>query len=351
MISVCMIVKNEINLLENCINSVRNKLGDVVNEYVVIDTGSTDGTSELAKKLRCEVYNFEWCEDFSKARNFSLSKAKNNWVFVIDADEFVDDINVDINKLCTNTNENFAFLVNIKSINEEGDVTDSSKLARVFNKKVYKYKNPVHEQLNKIDETAPKYKNIDIVLKHTGYLEEVIKNKNKLKNYKKILVKYLSKNENHSYMRGHLGVIYFNEKQYEKALKELESVVFNEKNLKSSFYSMMVNTYLKSLIALNKYEAGLMLSKVWEYCSNDDEYVYLIGKLYLLTEQYEKAIETLLILANKENKLSIPKKYPYYLLGLIFEKFDELNQALICYEKCGNFNKAKDKILFIKSKI
>lgn len=84
-ISLCMIVKNEQDTLERCLNSVK----DIVDEIIIIDTGSTDKTKEIAKKFTNNIYDFEWCYDFSKARNFSFSKATKEYIMWLDADDVI----------------------------------------------------------------------------------------------------------------------------------------------------------------------------------------------------------------------------------------------------------------------
>jgi O-antigen biosynthesis protein len=78
-----MIVKNEENTLAKCLASVK----PVVHEMIVIDTGSTDRTKDIAKVFGAQVFDFEWGEDFSQARNFSISKASGDWIFIMDGDE------------------------------------------------------------------------------------------------------------------------------------------------------------------------------------------------------------------------------------------------------------------------
>ncbi len=92
-ISLCMIVKNEEDWIEQSIRSVR----DLVSEIIIIDTGCVDKTVEIAKNLGAKIYNFEWCNDFAAARNFSLEKATNDWILVLDADEAID--SADFNKI------------------------------------------------------------------------------------------------------------------------------------------------------------------------------------------------------------------------------------------------------------
>lgn len=84
-ISLCMIVKNEEQTLERCLNSAKN----FVDEIIVVDTGSTDGTVQIAKNFGCKVFYFEWCDNFAAARNFAFSKAKCNYILWLDADDVV----------------------------------------------------------------------------------------------------------------------------------------------------------------------------------------------------------------------------------------------------------------------
>jgi glycosyltransferase involved in cell wall biosynthesis len=82
-ISLCMIVKNEEAVLERCLNSIK----DAVDEIIVVDTGSTDKTKQIAAKFTDKIYDFKWINDFSAARNFSFSKASKDYQFFLDADD------------------------------------------------------------------------------------------------------------------------------------------------------------------------------------------------------------------------------------------------------------------------
>lgn len=84
-ISLCLIVKNEESVLENCLTSIK----DIVDEIIIIDTGSTDNTKLIAEKFKAKIYDFNWCNDFSKARNYSFSKATKDYIFWLDADDIV----------------------------------------------------------------------------------------------------------------------------------------------------------------------------------------------------------------------------------------------------------------------
>ncbi|MDR1736281.1 MAG: glycosyltransferase [Oscillospiraceae bacterium] len=84
-ISLCMIVKDEEKVLARCLDSVK----DAVDEIVIVDTGSTDKTKDIAKKYTDKVYDFDWVNDFSAARNFAFSKAGMDYQMWIDADDIL----------------------------------------------------------------------------------------------------------------------------------------------------------------------------------------------------------------------------------------------------------------------
>jgi len=82
-ISLCMIVKNEEEVLGACLTSVNN----ICDEIIIVDTGSTDQTKEIARKFTNKIYDFKWIDDFSAARNFAFSKATMEYILWLDADD------------------------------------------------------------------------------------------------------------------------------------------------------------------------------------------------------------------------------------------------------------------------
>lgn len=89
-ISVCMIVKNEENVLERCLTS----LAPIADEIIIVDTGSVDKTKEIAYKFTDKVYDYIWMNDFSAARNYSFEKATMEYIYIADADEVLDEANL-----------------------------------------------------------------------------------------------------------------------------------------------------------------------------------------------------------------------------------------------------------------
>ncbi len=82
-LSLCLIVKNEERFLEQCLLSVRG----LVDEIIIVDTGSTDRTKAIAQQFTNKIFEFIWTDDFSAARNESLKHASGDWILILDADE------------------------------------------------------------------------------------------------------------------------------------------------------------------------------------------------------------------------------------------------------------------------
>ena len=98
-LSVCLIIKNEERWLNQCLASIQ----PVADEIIVVDTGSTDTSCEIAERYGAKIFHFSWCDDFSQARNFSLEKATASWVLILDADEVIAEKDYDTLRSLTGT--------------------------------------------------------------------------------------------------------------------------------------------------------------------------------------------------------------------------------------------------------
>lgn len=87
-ISLCMIVRDEENGLGRCLDGVK----DIADEIVIVDTGSTDRTKEIAAEYGAVIYDFEWIDDFAAARNEAFSKATKEYILWLDADDTIEEI-------------------------------------------------------------------------------------------------------------------------------------------------------------------------------------------------------------------------------------------------------------------
>lgn len=132
MISVCIITKNECDNLNICLE----RLSSYPVEIVVIDTGSTDNTKQVARKYTGNVYDFEWINDFSAARNFAISKATKDYILMIDTDEFIDTFDYDAIIKLIKANPNSVGRIHRKNIFESNgsDMTSNELINRLFPK-------------------------------------------------------------------------------------------------------------------------------------------------------------------------------------------------------------------------
>ncbi|MBI4441001.1 glycosyltransferase [Candidatus Woesearchaeota archaeon] len=115
MLSLCMIIKNEEQFIEQCLLSVKG----LVDEIIIVDTGSSDRTIELAKKHNAQVFSVPWENDFSKARNAALSHAQGTWILVLDADEALDPVMHDNVRECIKDPLTWAFRIPIFNYSDD----------------------------------------------------------------------------------------------------------------------------------------------------------------------------------------------------------------------------------------
>lgn len=178
-ISACYIVKNEAKNLAKSIKSLKNH----VNEIVVVDTGSTDNTIAVARKLGAKVYSFPWQDDFSKARNFVLSKAKGEWLVLLDADEyFTAKTAGNIRKIIRQAQQVDALLIQMVNYDvDKAEIQDYFYQLRIVrNQQGLHYEGKIHEELKLSDGKSMKFLRIPpemLEIYHTGYASSVSRQK------------------------------------------------------------------------------------------------------------------------------------------------------------------------------
>ena len=144
-ISLCMIVKNEENVLKRCLDSAK----DIVDEIIIVDTGSTDKTKEIAKEYTDKIYDFEWINDFSAARNYAFSKATMDYQLFLDADDIFPEESISVIKQLKKDITPDIDLVTMKYVTHFDDQGNPSFIAtreRLFKRSVgYLWEDPIHE--------------------------------------------------------------------------------------------------------------------------------------------------------------------------------------------------------------
>ncbi|MBQ4536126.1 MAG: glycosyltransferase family 2 protein [Lachnospiraceae bacterium] len=147
-ISLCMIVKNEERVLARCLDTV----ADLVEEIIIVDTGSTDRTKEIATRYTDKIYDFQWIDDFSAARNFAFSKATKEYIYSADADEVLSPENRELFKVLKESLLPEIEIVQMKYGNllENGTVYnfDEEHRPKLFKRlREFVWESPIHEMV------------------------------------------------------------------------------------------------------------------------------------------------------------------------------------------------------------
>ena len=379
-----MITKNEENFLEQCLNSAKG----IVDEIIIVDTGSTDKTKEICKKFNfkeeIKFFDFEWIDDFSAARNESLKHATKDWILVLDADEIVDEENIKIIKELVKDKENDGFLFlqrnhtndsSIAGFVNENHVKDKvnysgwygSFIVRLFrNKKGYLFDGTVHELVEpSIENKKGKIAATGIVIHHYGNINpDVVKKKrqfylklceNKVKkkpdasSYYELGVLYkencdfsnainsfdktIELNPKHSNALFELGVVYEQQKDYDAAVKNyVNSAAIKESS--EAFQNLGV-CYLKKGMYKEAYSS---LTKAMLLNANKYTIYNSLGAVLEKMGNYDTAAQMLEIAV----KLNPSNTIGFYNFGIVLDKKGDCQNPIRMYEKAvelGHKNK------------
>jgi len=205
-LSVCMIVKNEERFLGQCLASVK----DIADELIVIDTGSTDRTLEIAREHGAQVGHFEWCNDFVAARNASIALATGDWILFLDADDELSP--AEKQALPALLNSDNVALIRLPLIDTHQGKVSKPILPSLFrNIPAIQFQGCVHEgvytALLKVSKEWQMDISVgDLLILHHGYTAEVIAERNKFQRNHELLVKVLKERPNEAYFYMQLGL-------------------------------------------------------------------------------------------------------------------------------------------------
>lgn len=244
-LSVSMIVKNEEKYLDRTLKALKLISDIIETEIIVVDTGSTDETVNIAKKYTDKVFFKEWTGNFAEMRNESIKYATGEWILIIDADEelidcskFIDFIN------SPNSNQYNTCVIKLRNfLNESLTKVTDAPMPRLFkNDGKFKYEGRIHEQpLYK----APVYTIPEgvMVFNHYGYIyeDESIRQR-KMKRNEELLLKELEENPNDPYMNYQLGQNFMVLNNLNEAIHYLEKSVY--------LYSKNKKVYIPAIVKL-----------------------------------------------------------------------------------------------------
>ena len=262
-ISVCIIAKNEESHIEKCLAAL--KPYDF--EIIVVDTGSTDRTKEIAARYADKVLDFAWINDFSAARNFSLEQASHDYVLIMDCDEIV--LSLDRKQIDALIDEHPEAVGLIARNNHyTSNQTDSiyqDRVERLFHRKFYHYESPIHEQVTH-NQKGMSYESYElpVLVDHTGYTGTEEELQKKVERNNTLLFEELKKDPENPYLYFQIGQSYNMIYDYENSYQYYQKALAYEVNPEEEWVQMMIIAYANALLHTGREEEALQLTAVYD---------------------------------------------------------------------------------------
>jgi len=352
-ISSCLIVKNESENIARCLESQRN----IADEIIVVDTGSTDNTKDIALSYGAKIYDFEWNNNFGDAKNFALSKASGDWIIFLDADEYFE----------KNTQKNLSFV--IKRINNDksydsilfkmlhtegfnGRVISVNPAVRAFRgKQKIRFVGAVHEQPVNKDNTlyAANITDYSLTVYHTGYSSVLLPEK--VNRNLEILKKEIENNNISNLTYYYMSSIYNNlnnpEESVKYALLALKEPGFDSTILAYQPYVFLIDNMMKLRDKYTFEEIEKYIEEALSRYPTHPEILYFVGNVRKEQRNYSEAIEYYLkaIKCNENFNLLLNNNFParleyvYFNLGELLKKTGNPVKALDYYFESLKINK------------
>ncbi len=282
-ISLCMMVRNEEENLAQCLNSVK----DVVDEIIIVDTGSTDRTVEIAKSFGARIFNHPWEGSFSKARNYSLKYATCEWILILDADEEVDKKDTPKLKEITKSNNYETISFVIKNKFENSTQESYANMIRLFkNFNGTHYEGIVHNIIR------CRGKRLDSLLNiiHHGYNLSEDEMEEKFVRTSTLLKKQIKRDEHNPVPHMYLGVSYLGKNMYDEAITESKKTLALVKK-KTALRDFLVSYYVISAAYLKKKNLKESEKYALKAIEIDDQFIdsfCILSLIYYDSKEYDR---------------------------------------------------------------
>ncbi|MGD7006926.1 glycosyltransferase [Metabacillus sp. 84] len=351
-ISLCMIVKNEEQVIDRCLSTVAH----LVDEVIVVDTGSTDHTKLIVAGYTSNIYDFEWINDFSSARNYAASKASGEWIIVLDADEYVDEDNFKsfVKELKSYNGCTEAFSANILNFTGSfGEGLVQNRHDRIYKNSgdIYYYRS-IHEQLKRSANEEIIIQDSNLLIFHSGYIQKTLIEKNKNERNKDLLNKEIQESNN-AFDYFNYGNEYCSVGDYSKALDSYLKAYKLKKDYRLSWVSVTLVQIIICLIHLQRYNDALAVIKDAESIySSSPEFLYLKAEIFLLRGQIEDSTEIFHFIVENSHKFNyiilrpdLKDQSPHLRLGEIYFDQGNFTAAINHYSNVLNINKFSENAI------
>jgi tetratricopeptide (TPR) repeat protein len=332
-ISVCMIVKNEEKFLPGCLATIKG----LADELIVVDTGSTDRTMEIAREYDAKIYEHPWQHDFSLHRNQSIDYATSDWILILDADEELDPKEHEIIRSAIKRKDidSISFVVYNKIQSGRIGFLNSHRLFR--NHKGFKYSGIVHNQLEVSGKTLVSH----LKVIHHGYGLSDEQMKKKAQRTETLLLQQLEENPEAIFPHFNLAQIY---RGMGEPAKSLEHSMITVEKLgptdldRRHVFVMSLDQAGCAHIGLDQFdEAEKIFKQALEYKSDYLDPMFNLGYMYMRQKRYDEAEAIFMRYLKTRDSYSPHREW----LGLIL---NNLNSQFAVYYGLG-------LIYFLRSKI
>ncbi len=328
-ISLCMIVKNEEKTIERCLNSVQS----IVDEIIIVDTGSTDQTKQLCLKYTNHVLDFQWVDDFSIARNFSYQQATMDYIMWLDADDILlleDQMKFKELKKELPNNISAVMMKYNTGFDLQGNVTFSYYRERLSKRSCnFVWKEPVHEYLEIRGTTM----NSDICITHGKLHRERVSSRN-IDIYERVLRSgsELTPRGTYYYARELI-----NHNRHADAIKQLEKFLQSNQGWKEDNVTACGELAKCYQIVGKPNESLTSLFRSFSYDIPRAEICCQIGYHYLEKKEYILAaywFEFILTLKKPEDSWGFIQPDCWDYIPLL--------ECAVCYDRLGDYRKASE---------
>ena len=347
-LSICLIAKNEEQNISRCLKP----LCRLNCEIILTDTGSEDRTLSIAAQYPIQIHHFHWCNDFSAARNFCIAQASNDWILMVDCDEFLKDFCLsDAHAFFSapSLQEKSMQIGNILRYNTYSSETDSNITTdwtgRFFHKSFFYYQGIIHEQLVSDSIQDIQYYNLPLHFDHVGYTDDSIRLQKAMRNIP-LLERELDISHPDPYILYQLGQSFFSVKQYEKAMEYFSQGLSFDLDPRLEYVQTMVESYGYCLLNLKRYKEALQLEGIYDaFCVHAD-FVFLMGLIYMNNALFQNAIHEFLkaTTISAHTTEGVNSYLSYYNIGVIYECLGHTAEAKKFYQKCGAYQPAQCRL-------
>ncbi len=297
-LTACLIVKNEEWTIRRCLES----LAGLVDEIVVVDTGSTDGTLDIVKSFGCTIVTYEWDNDFSHARNAGIVHATGDWILVVDADEFVESIESSVLHHFLETTDAEGVFINVKSL--MGPLTHPTstltiRVMRLFRNR-HLYTGAIHEQIaDSVFLTKRPVTKFDLSLVHLGYTNEFIEVRAKSKRNTALIEQSIKEDPDNLFHATNLMAEYSIAGQHEQCANLSEKTWKHVKKMPTpqwpNYAPRMVSLLVSSLWTLGKKKQALAyMQEAIQFFPWFTDFKKRYADMLATSGQYRAALSTLM---------------------------------------------------------